>query len=157
MNKGKSKLTTFVLLTVIIILIFSIFYISVVISQDSIDQSVVPTVPRKTKAADVTYRKTIALNATAEEYEESSEELAEEEEMVSPSPEVGISPSVSPITAPSPTEIILAYQSTSPIASESFVPTGSSGTTSLPESGFINNAIIMFAASGLLIFFAFLF
>jgi hypothetical protein len=67
---------------------------------------------------------------------------------------------------PTPTEIILAYRSTNITGSQLsgtqtvLSPTKSitsAKTSSLPESGFINNSLIIFSVSVMTIFFAFIF
>jgi len=144
MEKKNSKKTTVILLLVITILIFSIFYISFMLNQGGSEITTSPTAPKKIKAANVTYQKLLAVNRTV------SEEIPTE---------IPVTSEPSPTITPSPTEIILAYQNptittTTDNSQETISPTR---VEALPESGFINNALIIFAASSLLIFISFIF
>ncbi len=125
----------------------SAFYISYTLSSESSESA--PTAPQKIKAADITYTKLIALA------------LPSPTEEVMPSPTEEISPTEELL--PSPTEIILAQGPTgtaSAYGNEEITSTPSPTTkklSSLPESGFINNTLVIFAVSSLMIFFSFLF
>lgn len=150
----KTKLMTFILLSMTIILMGAIFYIASALISGSSESRPIGLV--KTKAQSRTYSRTIALN------------------VASPTPSPTFTPFPTPteeITltkkiTPTPTEIILAYNNPSPTnvgtvsATISISPLSSptsTQTTSLPAAGYITNALAIFAAATLLIFFAFIF
>lgn len=134
-------------------LLGSIFYITKVITSEE-EAKTSSLAPKKTKAANVTYSKLIALNTVS---------IMPTEELVTstaePSPTINqISPTN--IISPSPTEIILALDnsgSTSSQAAQVNTSVSPTRVTSLPETGFINNSLILFAAALVLIFFSFIF
>ncbi len=142
MEKKNSKKTTVILLLVITILIFSIFYISFMLNQGGSEITTSPTVPKKIKAANVTYQKLLAVNRTV------PEEIPTE---------IPVTSEPSPTITPSPTEIVLAYQNPTITTDNSIETISPTRVEALPESGFINNALIIFAASSLLIFISFIF
>lgn len=149
---NMKRKTTVILLIVIIFLIGAIFYISWQLNSDINGTS--PIVPRKTKAASKTYSKLIALNVTG---------TASPTNIVEPTLEPTIEPTIEvlPTNIISPTEIILAYANpTEAITSASYssqLQSTPTGVNALPETGFINNTLIVFAVSGLLIFISFIF
>ena len=171
MNGFKTNKTTIILFTVIIILMGSIFYVSFLLSNEKTagtDSS--PVAPKTTKATSNTYSKLVALNTIQNTPTPTlTPNPTQGAGVPSTSPAAAIEPTSveSPTTTgvisstPTPTEILLALNS--PMVTESYASSSptlestSSAVTSLPESGFINNALIMFISAGLLIFFSFLF
>ncbi len=162
MNKKKSTKTTVFLVLVILTLMASSFYISFILSNENSES--VPTAPKKIKAADITYTKLIALGEVSVSPGESETVSPTSGEEVSLSPTAeAVSPTVELL--PSPTEIILAQGPTTPVGTSSAYNNGITATpsptttklSSLPESGFINNTLVIFAVSSLMIFFSFLF
>lgn len=135
MNK-KSKIVTIILLVMTVGLMLAIFYIGYVLTANTEKPTAIA--PQKTKAQTGSYSKFIALETTGG----------------------GISPAISP------TEIILAYQNptttlfatasgtVTPKVTVTITPTK---TATLPRSGFITNAIILFGVSALVIFISFIF
>ncbi len=123
-----------------VLLMLAIFYIGYMLT--SAPEKTSSVAPRKTKAQDAGYSRVIPLAVT-----------------ISVSPTIGIS------TSPTPTEIILAYQNptvTGSVSTPSATVTASTSptptkTTTLPKSGFINNAIVLFGVSALVIFISFIF
>lgn len=163
MNKVKSKLITTILGLVIGVLVISIFFISSMITDDTENS---PTTPKKTKAAAMTYSRNIALNKTPN----NQNPTPNNEPTLTPTakPTILLSPTgntdnSSNILTPTPTEIILAYSNPSISPEQEGNNASGSSTisptraTSLPETGYINNALIIFAVAGLLVFFSFLF
>jgi len=166
--KNKSQLITIGLLTLTLVLVVAIIYLSRVITSESDTGETQNLTTQKIKAANVTYNKTIALASPSP-----SPTLTP---LVSVLPTVtvtaGVSPTLSILVSPtvnnllaynneasiSPTEIILAYNNEPTQELESSSLSGTVvKTNTLPASGFINNAIIMFTVAGLLIFFSFMF
>ena len=164
--KTKSSIVTITLGIVIVVLAGSMIIISkALLTDDPLSSGGQTIAARKIKASERTYSKLIALNRVTS---------------VTPSPsvseDISITPSLSPAPTevadltpspsetvdqelsgtPTPTEIILAYQNTTPGASESssLSPTG---VENLPESGNFNNALILFAVSAVFIFLSFIF
>lgn len=153
MKNNKPKLITIVLILMIFFLFGSIFYITKVITSEQGTETA-SLAPKKTKAANLTYSKLIALNTVS---------VTPTMELVTPTTEpsstIGqISPTK--IISPSPTEIILALDNSKNSSSQAAqISTSISPTkaTSLPETGFINNSLILFAAASILILFSFIF
>ncbi len=127
-------------------LMLAIFYIGYVLTANTEKPTAIA--PQKTKAQTGSYSKFIALETTGG----------------------GINPTskltISPTSAITPTEIILAYQNPTttlfatasgtviPKVTATITPTK---TATLPRSGFITNAIILFGVSALVIFISFIF
>lgn len=155
--KDKQKIFTGFLLVMIIGLLFSIIYISRVLLSGEPETSQVA--PRRIKAAGRTYSRLLAINKMPEP-------TSDAESSLSPTPTVdpGVfdaltTPTEVPIT-PEPTETILAYQSLSGTVTPTAAPSATGeadGTTNLPEAGYIQNMLILFAVSSLFLFIAFLF
>jgi len=146
--KHKQQIMTGFLIFMIVVLMGSIFYISrVLLSENPLSTGKSAVAPIKTKAAGKTYSKLLAINQTVEPTQ----------------PDVMQSLPTEPVTTVSPTETILAYQSLSPTVALDTSGVEVSGTLSptstqtLPETGYINNTIILFAVSSLFLFVAFLF
>ncbi len=139
-------------MVMIFFLLGSIFYITRVITSEE-EVETASLAPKKTKAAAVTYSKLIALNTV------SITPTVEITPTIEPSPTTSqISPTE--VVSPSPTEIILALDSGKGSASQTAqVNTSISPTKviSLPETGFINNSLILFTAASVLIIFSFIF
>lgn len=138
----------------------AIFYVSLILNNEAKQTQTIT--PIRTKAAGITYKKSLSVG--------SGENSPTPTMVIEPTPttvqqsESQITPTaiLSPSIVPSPTEIILAQgnlsaEENSPSPSTTAAPTDIAKITSLPESGFINNALIIFTVSSLLIFFAFLF
>ena len=171
MDLKKINITTIVLLILIIILVASIFYITFVLtSEKPTEQSTASAiVPRKTKASSTTYKKFLSVNLptnTPIPIPTESEPEIEEQSQTSEESDITEDPTQIDETAeyeltPTPTEIILAYEEiqaiNSPLPSYSNATLTPTGVQELPDAGFIHNVLIIFAVSGLLIFFAFLF
>jgi LPXTG-motif cell wall-anchored protein len=155
MNK-KSKIITTVLLVMTVGLMLSIVYIGYMLTATP--EKSPQIAPRKTKAQSAGYSKIISLDTQSGLDETQPTPTS----MLTVSPTVSLTPAVS--VSPSPTEIILAYQnptvtsgstpSATVTASASATPTR---TATLPKTGFINNAIILFGVSALVIFVSFIF
>lgn len=146
----KSQLITILLLIMTFVLMGAVFYIVSILNSASPEFSSIA--PVKTKAQSVTYSRTIALNTTA------SPPTLTPTLTSTPTP----TPTSTETATPTPTEIILAYASPSAtvtFSSENEVSSSVSPTktTILPETGYITNALVIFAAASLLIFFAFIF
>lgn len=133
MNKGQAKIVTIILLVMTVGLMLAIFYIGYVLTTNTEKPRTIA--PQKTKAQSGSYNKFIALEIT-------------------------------PSLTPTPTEIVLAYQNPTPTlsatASGTVTPKVTATITStkvatLPQSGFITNAIILFGVSALVIFISFIF
>jgi len=171
MEGFKTNKTTILLFIIIVILMGSIFYVSCLLSNEkAVDSDNSPVAPKTTKASSSTYSKLVALNTIQDTPTPtpSSSPVQDPGAEPNPSPSI-IEPTSADVSAtpteisvtPTPTEILLALNS--PMVTESYASSSptlestSSATTSLPESGFINNALIMFISAGLLIFFSFLF
>lgn len=164
MSKIKINTQTVIIISVIVVLLFSIVYISTVLNTK--EQSAIT--PIKTKAANTTYKKLIALNVetvTPEVSPTETEIPSDPSPTIEITPEVEATPTDSVDGTPTPTEVILAYNNPTVTVSStgsSYLSTDSKTPTpkkvsSLPETGFITNGLIIFAASSLMIFFAFLF
>lgn len=140
-------------MVMIFFLLGSIFYITRVITSEE-EVETASLAPKKTKAAAVTYSKLIALNTVS--ITPTVEPITP---TIEPSPTTGqISPTE--VVSPSPTEIILALDSGKGSASQTAqVNTSISPTKviNLPETGFINNSLILFTAASVLIIFSFIF
>lgn len=169
MQKKKPKIITIFFIFITIFLIGAIFYISKLLNGNENTASSVA--PKKAKAANITYSKLIALNQS-------------DAPTSAPNPSVdsGITPSSSdqrgllgPTTAPTsgaqttpgvqtpaPSETILAYANpsvsvTQPVEYNSTTTISPTKVTSMPETGYVYNGLIIFAASMVLVFFSFLF
>ena len=188
MLKNKSKIITVVLLVMTVGLVAAIIYISQIITNEpKVGQANTNLAPQKTKAADVSYQKTVALNnitptiISQTTLAPISSEQKAKETMAILSPTViptinnllavnSLTASVSPTLEPTigglkltPTEMILAYNNltVTPVSGNVYTSSISATTVAkaktLPDSGFITNSIIMFVAAGLIIFFSFMF
>lgn len=147
----------------------SIFYVSFLLSNEkTAGTDTSPVAPKTTKVSASTYSKLVALN-TIKDAPTQIPSPTQEAGGQSLSPTTVIEPTSVELptttgiisSTPTPTEILLALNS--PIVTEAYASSSptlestSSAVTSLPESGFINNALVMFISAGLLIFFSFLF
>ncbi len=152
MNK-KSKIITVLLLVMTVGLMLSIFYIGYVLTATP--EKSPQIAPRKTKAQSTGYSKIISLNTQG----------GLQNTQLTPTVTPTGSPTPSISLTPSPTEIILAYQNptvTTTMSTPSVTVTASASATptktrSLPETGFITNAIVLFGVSVLVIFVSFIF
>lgn len=171
MDLKKINITTIVLLVLIIVLVASIFYITFVLtSEKPTEQSTASAiVPRKTKASNTTYKKFLSVNLptntpipipTEPEPDTQVQSETSEEPTVTEDP-TQIGGNTEFELTPTPTEIILAYEEiqaiNSPLPSASEVTLTPTRAQEIPDAGFIQNVLIMFAVAGLFIFFAFLF
>ncbi len=154
-------------------LVIAIVYISQAITSESKTDDVKTNLAaQKTKAANITYDKTIPLeniSPTETAVIAPTSELTGTPTNIPTEilPSTTVVPTVNNLLAYnnatiSPTEIILAYNNTTLSPTVADYSTGSLSATvvkakTLPTSGFINNAIIMFVAAGLIIFFSFMF
>lgn len=153
-KKNRSQLVTAALIVLVIVLMGSTFYISsTLLGSDQNGKNSSGLAPKKTKASNVTYSKLIALNNVTPTSVPTMEVT----------PTQGVSPTITVSETPSPTEIILAR---SPSITEGLSASGAATPTvsvsptrivSLPKTGIINNALIIFSLSLLVIFFSFLF
>lgn len=149
--KNKQKLFTGFLVVMIVVLLFSIFYISRVLLSDTTSGNASSIAPRKTKAAGRTYSKLLAINAPPPE--------SEEDEMLSVTPTADPT-NDSELPTPTPTETILALQTVSITVTPTdgtVSPTSTTQTDTLPEAGFFQNTLILFAVSSIFLFVAFIF
>lgn len=149
------------LIFMILVLMGSIFYISRVLLADnpsSTGRSAVA--PLKTKAAGKTYSKLLAINQTVEP---TQSDIMQSLPTDGAPTQTAVVTGQQTATTISPTETVLAYQSlsptsvsgtSSPIISSTISPTVAQ---TLPETGYFNNTIILFAVSSLFLFVAFLF
>lgn len=153
-----------------ILLIGVIFYISnLLISGDDKTRSSA-IAPQKTKAANVTYSKLIALNNIPPELTLTPTLAPTSTPVISTTPATSSEINKSFIEmggttgapTPTPTEIILAYTNPS-ITGEASLEAGITLTITptnvkdLPDAGFVYNGLIIFAAAMVLVFFSFLF
>jgi hypothetical protein len=147
MFKNKSKIATILLIFVTIFLIGAIFYISTLLTTSN-ESKTSQIVPRKTKAASITYSKLIALNQVTPEPTQTP--ITEPTDQVSAFEET--------MLTPTPTETVLAYVSTDTASSEAEATTQvPTSVKDLPDAGFVYNGLIIFAAAMVLVFFSFLF
>jgi len=163
MFKNKPKITTFLLVFVTVFLIGAIFYISTLLTSETKSETQTSQIaPRKTKAASVTYSKLIVLNEVAPEPTliPSPTIMEEEQESVAFS-QTQTEEEIVETPSPTPTETILAYvnpttteEATSEAETTTLTPTK---VQNLPDTGFIYNGLIIFAAAMVLVFFSFLF
>lgn len=162
--KTKSTIISAVLVIVIVVLAGSMIIISkALLSDDPLSSQGQTIAARKIKASDRSYSKLIALNRTPSNSPTPSQvdttltptPSTEADAQLTPSP-TGSVPDEELSGSVTPTEIILAYQNTTPGASQSssLSPTG---VDNLPESGNFNNALILFGVSGVFIFLSFIF
>ena len=157
---------------VTIFLIGSIFYISTLLTSGD-ENKTSQVAPRKTKAANITYSKLIALNQVTPETTPTAQAedttSGEETESITETPtQTGETVSVTGVESitetptPTPTETVLAYANptvTDTASSEADTTTTLTPTKvkNLPDTGFIYNGLIIFAAAMVLVFFSFLF
>lgn len=162
--KTKSSIISVVLAIVIVVLVGSMIIISKALLSDNPLSSRGQTIAaRKIKASDRSYSKLIAFNWTPSNSPTPTPgdttltptPSTEPDAQLTPSP-TGTNPDDELSGSVTPTEIILAYQNTTPGASQSssLSPTG---VDNLPESGNFNNALILFAVSAVFIFLSFIF
>ena len=145
----RSRLVTFILLVITAVLVVISLYVAFLLADNSSTTSA-PIVSVKTKAQSKTYTRKIDFNLLTP--------------TLTPTPTLSPTLAVTPneFSSPTPTEVILAYNNPSPTdaTSDSLEITDSptpTKTTTLPETGYINNALIIFASATLLIFLALIF
>lgn len=152
--KKKSKLITLILLIMTIFLMGAILYIGYILTANT--NKALSVAPQTTKAQTGSYNKFIALDRTGGG--------ANSTPVVSPTPTVMLT--LTPTPTPTPTEIVLAYQNLTPtlFATTSGIVTPNVTLTitptkvvTLPRTGFITNAIVLFGVSALVIFISFIF
>ncbi len=159
MIKDKSKLTTIGLLIMTFFLLGAIVYISFLLTSGSGERSKIA--PIKTKAANITYSKLVALNPTGTE-------VVSPQEQISTVPTPTVEEEINEVTitptdvenSPTPTEIILAYSTSEPkeaTEDSQILTVTPTKVKDLPDAGFIYNGLIIFSAAILLVFFSFLF
>ncbi len=167
----KINLTTIFLLFITVFLIGVIIYISQVLTvkEEEVGTGTGSTIaPKKIKASNITYTKLIALNrisptpiiSEAENSISPTRSLIASNQLITGGQENNLSSTITQASSetPTPTEIILAYNSTSnDNASEEATTRPTEKITSIPASGVINNSLIIFSAALLLVFFSFLF
>lgn len=148
---------------VTIFLIGAIFYISILLTSGD-ENNTSAVAPRKTKAANVTYSKLIALNQVTPEITLTPTPTVASEEVASTSKTESITETPIPTLTltPTPTETVLAYANptvTGTASLEADITTTLTPTKvkNLPDTGFIYNGLIIFAAAMVLVFFSFLF
>jgi cytochrome c biogenesis factor len=170
MFQDKSKITTGLLIFMTIFLIGAIFYISNLLISGDNETKTSAVAPRKTKAANVTYSKLIALNNISPEPTLTPTLAPTSTPAVSTTPATSSEINKSFVEAggtteaptPTPTEIILAYANPS-VTGEASSEAGITSTIiptkvkDLPDTGFVYNGLIIFAAAMVLVFFSFLF
>jgi len=134
-------------------LMVAIFYIGYVLTTGSEKTSSVA--PRKTKAQSADYSKFVPLNATDQGLISPT---------LTPTPTIkalaqASKPSIT--LTPTPTEVILVQQGTTEtptvISTASASATPQAKISSLPKTGFVTNAIVIFGVSALIIFISFIF
>lgn len=152
----KKKYVTIVLFTITILLMILAVYLGYLMK----DTNSSATKITKTKAQSVTYKKLLALNlptnpAQAPEQVTPTEEISPTGINSSPTPTIELT------ETPIPTEIILAREDSSSTGSSTMdegIPTVSpTGIENLPESGWIQSSLIIFAFAGTIILFSLLY
>jgi len=132
-------------------LMVSIFYIGYVLTNSSEKNTSIA--PQKTKAQSANYSKFVAINTTNGSVTPTVEP---------PSPTNKNNPTIS--LSLTPTEIILAYQTitittalTPSVTNTASLSATPANARTLPKTGFITNAIVLFGVSALVIFISFIF
>lgn len=162
----KQKLIKFGLIFMTVFLLGSTIYITLLLKDTG---PTAATTVKKTKAASITYRKTLALNTNSVQptISERQEGKAEEPEPTAIptekllsynsinqtgqlTPTSTLSPTISASTL-SPT---ISASTLSPTLSSTTQPTG---VTSLPQSGWMQSSIAIFTAASIFIFLSFLY
>ncbi len=136
------------------VMISSIFFISFKLKETNQSRASIP--PVRTKAAQKTYSKTIALKKADVE---PTEVVPTEISTPTPSEQLGLDEITE---SPTPTEIIIAYNNPTitgqdvfdEMASTSASPTG---VENLPDAGYIGYPLLIVAIGGLIIFFSFIY
>ena len=164
MDSKKKNIITGILLVMVVGLMGAVFYISYLLTNTT-PQSPTATAPKKIKASNVSYTKLLALNQTSGN---------------SNVPPPTDTPSVVPTDTPNPSETVLALNNqgvtqpasqnvtqaasksgsieiTNSVSGNSTASTSATSIKTLPTTGLITNSLIITAAAGLLLFFAFLF
>ena len=162
MFKKKPKIITLFFIFITIFLVGAIFYISTLLNNNGNMTSSV--VPKKAKAANITYSKLIALNQS-ESPTTVPDSSPENGATSSPSEQRQLMAPTTPVTpgaqTPVPSETILAYANPSVTATQpvenNTTTISPTKVTTMPETGYVYNGLIIFAASMVLVFFAFLF
>lgn len=169
MLNTRSKITTIFLIATTVIMVVLIFYISYLLTAKN-EPELSPTVPHKTKAANVTYSKLITLNQNLSTNDsnlndqndsiatnEANINSSRSETMISNEP----TPTMIKDLTPTPTEIILAYNDSKKEATSSADKLEETPTTvktsTLPDSGGFFQSLFIFTMAVTLIFFSFLF
>jgi hypothetical protein len=165
----KIDLKVILLLLITIFLIGVIFYTATLLNKEqslSSSSSTSSTLPPvKIKAQSKTYTKTIALNTNPISTPTSSP-LPTATPILTPTPFFTVSPTVSEkitsetVFTPTPTEILLARNITPTIESEEETNLASTPTarlTNIPESGYINNLLLIFSVATFIILFSLVF
>lgn len=152
MFKSKTKIGTGILLVLTVFFLSAIGYITFIIISGSGERA--KTSPQKTKASNITYSKTIALNTSYGNQDLSST----------------LTPTQAAAEAtPTPTETVLAYANptasvgaqieasptlgvTAPVSQ-----TTTPAITSLPQAGSYHQAFLIFSGAALLVFFSLIF
>lgn len=160
----KQKLMKFGLIFMIVFLLGSTIYITLILKDTG---PTAATTVKKTKAASVTYRKTLALNTQPNQPDTSGGLPGEAQEpTVIPTEKllsynsINQTGQLTPTSALNPTISALTLNPT--ISNSTLSPTLSSttqptGVTSLPQSGWMQSSIAIFAAASIFIFLSFLY
>lgn len=163
---NRSKLVTVVLLVMTVGLMVAIFYVGYTLTIGS--QKISQVAPQKTKAQTTAYNKFVALEPTkppstvgplppalVTSPTPTSTLLAQGTTTPSPTPTLVLTSTLSP----TPTEIVLAQTTTTPTMTltATVVPTQTGQTRSLPQTGYITNAIVLFGVSLIVVFVSLIF
>jgi len=151
----RKHFMTIFLVGIVIVMISSIFFISFKLKETNNSRSS-SIAPIRTKAAQKTYSKIIALKQNEVE---PTGVVPTEFNTPTPSDSLG---SEEITESPTPTEIIIAYSNPTitgqdifdEIASTSASPTG---VKNLPDAGYIGYPLLIIAIGGLIIFFSFIY
>ncbi len=162
----KKKSTTVLLVLITFSLLGLVFYVSSLLSKE---QSQVTTI-KKTKAASITYSKTIALNppVTVTPTETIIAKIS-----ISTEPTLEVSPEAKnsaflggAVATPSPTSVLLTSNNITPSPTLSILASGNNVTStvkptdkvvSLPESGKSDYLVSLIIVASIIIFFSFLY
>ncbi|MDH7476412.1 MAG: hypothetical protein QHH09_02995 [Microgenomates group bacterium] len=152
----KKNLIYFGLILITIFMVFAIIYVSSLLKESPSPRAAMTV--KKIKAQSQTYTRYLDIN-TGQGSEQGLESTANlptptPTEIIVASPTTKISLTPNPSLPISPTEIILAYNDNIDEKNASPSPTG---ITSLPESGWIQSSLAIFAAATLIIFISFLY
>ncbi len=158
MKQIKFDLKTLILIFFTIFLVGAIFVVFNNLMQEEEGKDFVPIATTQTKAAPVTYSKDVVLLPTT------IPAPTIEDPLLSPTPTLVVEaePTQAAEEEPTPTEMIIAKISVTPLPTEeatqsSELTTVPTKTAVLPSAGSVQFPVLVFASAFLLIIFAFLF